>query len=117
MPLEEGHALYHPLLSGSHQDCTTATGRTLDQLCKRLMLPKIPFVSVLSGQPLSKLGGFVGEQLVPLLRVFVISMRLVENTGVSLDPLYHIDFLGIGEFSGDALDGSAIRQKKTKLIN
>lgn len=52
-----------------------------------------------------------------LLRVFVISMRLVENTGVSLDPLYHIDFLGIGEFSGDALDGSAIRQKKTKFIN
>jgi hypothetical protein len=40
-------------------------------------------------------------------------MRLVEITGVSLDPLYHIDFLGIGEFSGDALDGSAMRQKET----
>ena len=41
-------------------------------------------------------------------------MRRVENTGVSLDPLYRIDFLVIGEFSSDALDDSAIRQNKNK---
>lgn len=116
MSLKERQAIYHPLLSSSQQDCTTVTGRTLDQLCIRGTLPKVPFVEVRSCQPLSKRFGFVGKQLIPLLRVFVISMRLVENTGISLDPLYHVDFLGVGEFPGDALDVSAFNIGKTIFL-